>query len=186
MVQRRVHQSTLRLMRMKRLKCWQKESLLRRQHQARNSEGANFLVCVYLILWEKFLRRCHQMDSTLHRQTLWCRAINVALLLRSLSRSSQSYESYNWPSSILHLLDSEGVMKFESMPLSAKTRYSLKVAKLEIATEIQAAAIPHALAGRYVNDGVRCVTAQPLPVCLYCDLLDIATCMMLWLHNCIN
>jgi superfamily II DNA/RNA helicase len=41
-------------------------------------------------------------------------------------------------------------MKFEMMPLSAKTRYSLKVAKLEIATEIQAAAIPHALAGRYV------------------------------------
>jgi superfamily II DNA/RNA helicase len=42
-------------------------------------------------------------------------------------------------------------MKFETMPLSAKTRYSLKVAKLEIATEIQAAAIPHALAGRYVE-----------------------------------
>jgi superfamily II DNA/RNA helicase len=41
-------------------------------------------------------------------------------------------------------------MKFEAMPLSAKTRYSLKVAKLEIATEIQAAAIPHALAGRCV------------------------------------
>ena len=45
-------------------------------------------------------------------------------------------------------------MKFESMPLSAKTRYSLKVAKLEIATEIQAAAIPHALAGRCVDDDV--------------------------------
>ena len=43
---------------------------------------------------------------------------------------------------------SDGAMKFESMPLSAKTRYSLKLAKLEIATEIQAASIPHALAGR--------------------------------------
>ena len=41
-------------------------------------------------------------------------------------------------------------MKFESMPLSAKTRYSLKVAKLETCTEIQAASIPHALAGRCV------------------------------------
>lgn len=49
---------------------------------------------------------------------------------------------------ILLKFHSEGVMKFEAMPLSAKTRYSLKVAKLEIATEIQAAAIPHALAGR--------------------------------------
>ena len=49
------------------------------------------------------------------------------------------------PLSIYH---SNGAMKFESMPLSAKTRYSLKLAKLEVATEIQAASIPHALAGR--------------------------------------
>ena len=45
-------------------------------------------------------------------------------------------------------LRSEGVMSFDSMPLSAKTLHGLKVDKMTIATEIQAAAIPHALAGR--------------------------------------
>eukprot|EP01039_Chlorochromonas_danica_P003908 gene3908-4271_t len=47
-------------------------------------------------------------------------------------------------------LTSQGVMRFDGLPLSFRTLQSLKEAKLEIATEIQAAAIPHALAGRDV------------------------------------
>lgn len=39
-------------------------------------------------------------------------------------------------------------MRFDSLPLSQRTLQGLSLAKLEIATEIQAAAIPHALAGR--------------------------------------
>lgn len=73
-------------------------------------------------------------------------------------------------------------MKFESMPLSAKTRYSLKVAKLEIATEIQAAAIPHALAGRCVDDDVRFVCFRSTNTCqsilrlaLRCDHIIVPT-----------
>ena len=39
-------------------------------------------------------------------------------------------------------------MRFDSLPISSKTLESLLLAKLTIATEIQAATIPHALAGR--------------------------------------
>lgn len=39
-------------------------------------------------------------------------------------------------------------MRFDSLPLSRRTLQGLSQAKLEIATDIQAAAIPHALAGR--------------------------------------
>ena len=45
-------------------------------------------------------------------------------------------------------LSSDGQMGFEGMPLSQRTLQSLQQAKLTVATEIQAAAIPHALAGR--------------------------------------
>lgn len=39
-------------------------------------------------------------------------------------------------------------MRFDELPLSFRTQQSLQLAKLQVATEIQAAAIPHALAGR--------------------------------------
>lgn len=39
-------------------------------------------------------------------------------------------------------------IRFDSLPLSKKTLEALSLAKLETATEIQAAAIPHAIAGR--------------------------------------
>eukprot|EP01031_Cornospumella_fuschlensis_P041899 gene41899-51146_t len=45
-------------------------------------------------------------------------------------------------------LESNGAMRFDSLPLSFRTLQGLSLAKLEVATEIQAAAIPHALAGR--------------------------------------
>ena len=47
-----------------------------------------------------------------------------------------------------HQERSEGSLRFESLPLSIKTQESLADNKFEICTEIQAAAIPHALAGR--------------------------------------
>ena len=47
---------------------------------------------------------------------------------------------------------SEGTLRFESLPLSIKTLESLADNKFDICTEIQAAAIPHALAGRSAAD----------------------------------
>lgn len=43
---------------------------------------------------------------------------------------------------------SDGKLRFDSLPISRRTLFGLQSAKLEIATEIQAAAIPHALSGR--------------------------------------
>eukprot|EP01033_Poteriospumella_lacustris_P000341 gene341-221_t len=45
---------------------------------------------------------------------------------------------------------SNGELKFASMPLSRRTLEGLTASKLTVATEIQAAAIPHSLAGRDV------------------------------------
>ena len=45
-------------------------------------------------------------------------------------------------------LSSNGAMRFENLPLSRRTLEALRQAQLTVATEIQAAAIPHALAGR--------------------------------------
>ena len=100
----------------------------------------------------KAFRSCQFLSSLLDFSSLlWCSDTD--------DTSSLKWSSL-FPLSQFRLLEfhSEGIMKFEAMPLSAKTRYSLKVAKLEIATEIQAAAIPHALAGRCVfnsKDGSR-------------------------------
>lgn len=49
---------------------------------------------------------------------------------------------------ILNLCDSEDSLTFESYPISSKTLQGLKLANLINPTNIQAAAIPHALAGR--------------------------------------
>ena len=46
------------------------------------------------------------------------------------------------------MLKRSSTIKFDSMPLSTKTIIGLADAKLTIATEIQAAALPHALCGR--------------------------------------
>ena len=43
---------------------------------------------------------------------------------------------------------SSGEIKFEDMPISKRTMGGLVASNLTVATEIQAAAIPHALAGR--------------------------------------
>jgi ATP-dependent RNA helicase DDX10/DBP4 len=45
-------------------------------------------------------------------------------------------------------LCSDGQLRFDSLPISRRTLAGLNAAKMEIATEIQAAAVPHALAGR--------------------------------------
>jgi len=45
-------------------------------------------------------------------------------------------------------LSSNGAMRFENLPLSRRTLEALRQAQLTVATEIQAAAIPHALAKR--------------------------------------
>ena len=45
---------------------------------------------------------------------------------------------------------SDGALNFHELPLCKKTLKALTLAKLQIATDIQAAAIPHALAGRDV------------------------------------
>ena len=44
--------------------------------------------------------------------------------------------------------NSNGELRFDSLPISSRTLAALTLAKLTVATEIQAAAIPHALAGR--------------------------------------
>jgi ATP-dependent RNA helicase DDX10/DBP4 len=45
-------------------------------------------------------------------------------------------------------LYSDGQLRFDSLPISRRTLAGLNAAKMEIATEIQAAAVPHALVGR--------------------------------------
>ncbi|KAJ1427669.1 P-loop containing nucleoside triphosphate hydrolase protein [Ochromonadaceae sp. CCMP2298] len=45
-------------------------------------------------------------------------------------------------------LSSNGELRFDAMPISSRTLEGLSAADLTVATEIQAAAIPHALAGR--------------------------------------
>ena len=48
----------------------------------------------------------------------------------------------------------EETRKFDSLPLSSRTISALNDAKLTILTEIQSAAIPHALAGRDILGAV--------------------------------
>jgi ATP-dependent RNA helicase DDX10/DBP4 len=49
---------------------------------------------------------------------------------------------------LISILYSNGELRFDSLPISSATLAGLALANLTIATEIQAAALPHALAGR--------------------------------------
>ena len=70
---------------------------------------------------------------------------------------------------------SAGALRFDALPISTKTLHGLKVAKIEIATEIQAAAIPHALAGRDIlgaaktGSGKTLAFVIPILERLYCE-----------------
>lgn len=56
-------------------------------------------------------------------------------------------------------------VSFDSMPLSACTKSGLKAANLVNATEIQAAAIPHALAGRDILGAAKTGSGKTLGMC---------------------
>ncbi|RYH25717.1 DEAD/DEAH box helicase [archaeon] len=73
------------------------------------------------------------------------------LLACSLRGMLITFVSYEVKASFIVLFSticSNGAMKFDRLPLSYRTLQGLSMAKLEVATEIQAATIPHALAGR--------------------------------------
>lgn len=70
---------------------------------------------------------------------------------------------------------SSGTLRFDSMALSAKTLQGLKESNLHIATDIQAAAIPHALASRDILGAAKTGSGKTLsfviPIIerLYCE-----------------
>ena len=170
MVRKKARQSIWRLMKMMKLRCWWSVSLMKHQHLVHSLEGALHWSFFDSGAWTSFLNEslvhgsqeeyfitwnvCSLMAAHFHAHSLINSIItrsSVALIVIKcymviwlLFLTNKHISICSWQ------CISDGVMKFEAMPLSAKTRYSLKVAKLEIATEIQAAAIPHALAGRYV------------------------------------